>query len=160
MLTNIKKILHPTDLSECSWPALRLASSLANDHKAKLLIAYVLEAPQPVAAGGAAAAVPPPGADFVGREDDLEKELTQRAPSLPNVDYECRVAYGHAAEAIVRLAEEEQVDLIVMGTHGRTGLGRLLMGSVAEHVLRHAGCPVVTVRTAQAESKHPGPHGT
>jgi universal stress protein A len=159
MLTNIKKILYPTDLSESGWPALRLASSLANDHKAKLVIVYAMEPPQPVAAGGAGAAVPPPGTDFVGREEDLEKELTKMAPTPPNVDYEYRIVHGQAAQAIVQLAEEEQVDLIVMGTHGRTGLSRLLMGSVAEHVMRHAVCPVVTVRSELPKSKQPEPQG-
>jgi universal stress protein A len=145
MLTDIKRILYPTDLSESGWPALRLASSLANDHKAKLLILHVLE-PQPVIAGGAGSAVPPPAVNFVGDERDLEKELTKMTPIPPNVDYEYRTVHGQAAQAIVHLAEKEQADLIVMGTHGRTGMSRLLMGSVAEHVMRHAVCPVVTVR--------------
>ena len=59
---------------------------------------------------------------------------------------EVQVAAGHPAETIVRMARELAVDLIIMATHGRTGVSHLLLGSVAEHVVRHAPCPVLTVR--------------
>ena len=67
-------------------------------------------------------------------------------PTDPTVPYEHRLITGDPATAIARLAEEEQADLIVMGTHGRTGLTRLLMGSVAEAVVRRAPCPVLTYK--------------
>jgi hypothetical protein len=63
-----------------------------------------------------------------------------------NVWVERRVEEGDAVEAILRVAQEVRADLLVMGTHGRTGLGRLLMGSVAEQVVRKAACPVLTVK--------------
>lgn len=67
-------------------------------------------------------------------------------PEDPNVKYEHRMVTGDPAGRIVELAEEENIDLIVMGTHGRTGLKRLLMGSVAEAVVRRAKCPVLTFK--------------
>ena len=63
-----------------------------------------------------------------------------------NVPVERRLLAGDPADAIIRLAESEHIDLIVMGTHGRRGLSRLLMGSVAESVVRVAPCPVLTVK--------------
>ena len=69
-------------------------------------------------------------------------------PTDAAVGYEHRLLVGHPATAIVYLAEKEKVDLIVMPTHGRTGLLRVLMGSVAEGVVRKAKCPVLTVKAA------------
>jgi nucleotide-binding universal stress UspA family protein len=63
-----------------------------------------------------------------------------------NVRVEHRLEEGHAATVILQAADDVQAGLIIMGTHGRTGLGRLLLGSVAEHVLREAHCPVLTVK--------------
>jgi len=65
---------------------------------------------------------------------------------IKGVDFEQRILKGDPAHEIIRLAEREKIDLIVMGTHGRRGLSRLLMGSVAEWVMRRANCPVLTVR--------------
>jgi len=67
-------------------------------------------------------------------------------PTDKNVSYEHHLLLGTAAEDIVRVATEEKADLIVIGTHGRTGLKRVLMGSVAEAVMRHAHCPVLTLK--------------
>ena len=89
--------------------------------------------------------VPPLPAEW-GREE-LEKQLRQRTvPDLP-AGLEHRLAFAEDVGAeVLRLADEVRCDLIVLGTHGRTGLGRLLMGSVAEQVVRRAHCPVLTVR--------------
>lgn len=76
----------------------------------------------------------------------LEEMLKKIRPTDPNVPYEHRLVVGSPAHAICDLADEEGVDMIVMGTHGRTGLRRLLMGSVAEHVVRWANCPVLTFK--------------
>jgi nucleotide-binding universal stress UspA family protein len=67
-------------------------------------------------------------------------------PKLRELRLETKMVEGHPAETICRVAKEEGCDLIVMGTHGRSGLGRLLLGSVAEQVLREAACPVLTVK--------------
>ena len=77
--------------------------------------------------------------------------LSEIKPADPEVPYEHRLITGDPATAVVELADEEAVDMIVMGTHGRTGLSRLLMGSVAEAVVRRAKCPVLTFK--QPEDK-------
>ena len=93
------------------------------------------------------------GGEFYGGVDEPNREELQRmlsevVPTDTAVGYEHRLMMGTPAGAIVHLAEKEGVDMIVMPTHGRTGLMRLLMGSVAEEVVRKAKCPVLTVKTA------------
>ena len=79
---------------------------------------------------------------------ELDRMLAEVVPTDKSVGYEHRLLVGSPASAIVHLAEKEGVDMIVMPTHGRTGLMRLLMGSVAEEVVRKAKCPVLTVKAA------------
>jgi nucleotide-binding universal stress UspA family protein len=74
--------------------------------------------------------------------------LSEVLPTDPAVGFEHRLLIGSPATGIVHLAEKENVDMIVMPTHGRTGVLRLLMGSVAEEVVRKAKCPVLTVKAA------------
>ena len=81
--------------------------------------------------------------------DEQLDRLESLVPSDPAVKYEHRLISGAPADALVKMAEQEHVDLIVMGTHGRTGLSRALMGSVAEHVVRHSPCPVLTFKQPQ-----------
>jgi nucleotide-binding universal stress UspA family protein len=136
----IRTILHPTDFSDYSDYAFRLACSLAGDHGARLIVLHVAE-PMPVA-----------GQEVLIPAFDLEplRERLQRLrPEDPKTPVEHRLVEGDAASEILRIAQETKCDLIVMGTHGRTGLGRLLMGSVAEQVVRKASCPVLTVKTPQ-----------
>jgi nucleotide-binding universal stress UspA family protein len=141
---NAKKILFPTDFSAFSDGALDQATALARDAGAALLIVHVEE--PAIAYGG--------GEMYYGvLEPDhatLRKVLGGVVPSDPQVPYEHRLLSGDPAEAIVQLAEEEHVEMIVMGTHGRTGLRRLLMGSVAEAVVRRAPCPVLTLKHSPA----------
>lgn len=136
-------ILHPTDFSEAANFAFRLAVSLARDHQARLVIVHV--APTPYAIGGEIMVAPPEPAS-VQREELLDR-LHEMKPSAAEVEFEHRLYEGNPAEEILRAAEASSADLIVMGTHGRTGLSRLLMGSVAEQVVRRASCPVLTVKT-------------
>jgi len=81
----------------------------------------------------------------------LDHKLHQVAVPGSQVKVEHRLVEGFAAEAILQAAEESKADMIVMGTHGRTGFNRLLMGSVAEEVLRKAACPVLTVKAPATE---------
>jgi universal stress protein A len=136
------KILFPTDFSTTGQAALELATSLARDRGAKLLIAHVEE--PPMAYGGGELYY---GMDMPDRKE-LEKMLSEVLPTDPSVGYEHRLAIGSPASAIVYLAEKEKVEMIVMPTHGRTGVMRVLMGSVAEEVVRKATCPVLTVKAA------------
>jgi universal stress protein A len=139
---NYKKILFATDFSPASQGALQYATSLARDSGALLLILHVEELPLPYAGGEMYLAQP----EYPNPE--IRRMLEAVVPPDKSVRYEHRLVLGTAAEDIVKLAEEEGVDLIVMGTHGRTGLKRVLMGSVAEAVMRHASCPVLTLKQA------------
>jgi universal stress protein A len=137
---NYKKILFATDFSPASDAALKYATSLARDSGATLLIAHVEELPTP----------------YTGREmllpqqefpnPEIRKMLDAVVPTDKNVKYEHHLVLGTPAEDIVRIAEEQKADLIVIGTHGRTGLRRVLMGSVAEAVMRRAQCPVLALK--------------
>ncbi len=141
---NARRILFATDFSPPSEAALEHASSLARDQSARLLIVHVEEPASIYGAGEYS--VPPPSAPA---RRELARLLAQVVPTQGDVPYTHRLLLGDPAREIIRLAEEESVDLIVMGTHGRTGLVRLLMGSVAQTVVRRAGCPVLTVKQPQ-----------
>jgi nucleotide-binding universal stress UspA family protein len=143
----IKTILHPTDFSERSDFAFRLACSLARDYGARLIVLHVAE--PPMALAGEGVLMLPPAADL----EPLREKLHQIRPQDPKIQVEHRLCQGNAATEILQIAEEPKCDLIVMGTHGRTGLGRLLMGSVAEQVVRRAPCPVVTVKIPLRETR-------
>jgi len=136
------KILYPTDFSTTGQTALEMATSLARDRGATLVIMHVEE--PPMAYGGGELYY---GIDEPNREE-LKRMLSEVLPSDPSVPCEHRLMIGSPARAIIELAEREEVELIVMATHGRTGLLRVLMGSVAEEVVRKAKCPVLTVKPA------------
>jgi nucleotide-binding universal stress UspA family protein len=85
----------------------------------------------------------------VVRRDYIEETLTQLQELIPQSftrTWKAKVASGDPADAIIHVAKEQEVDLIVMGTHGRSGLAHVFMGSVAEKVVRHASCPVLVTR--------------
>jgi universal stress protein A len=140
-----QKILFPTDFSHCGDSALRMATALASDWGARLIIVHVEEPPLAYGGGEMYYGVPEP------RTADLAKMLEAVKPADEHVAYEHRLITGEPAEAVVRLAEAENVDLIVLGTHGRTGFSRLLMGSVAEAIVRTAKCPVLTLKQPAEE---------
>jgi len=142
-----KKILFPTDFSTLSDAALRHATSLAKDAGATLIIAHVEEPPAAYGTGEMYYGLPDPDLPA------LTKMLEAVVPSDPLVRFEHRMVTGDPAGEIVALAAQEKVDLIVIGTHGRTGLGRLLMGSVAEAVVRRAPCPVFTFKENKPAEK-------
>jgi nucleotide-binding universal stress UspA family protein len=137
-MLRLQTILHPTDFSERSRVAFELACSLARDHGARLLVVYVLS---PIVYGELASWQQ--GDDYY---EELRNNLRQLQPPDSTVHVEYRLEEGEIVTEILRVAQETKSDLIVLGTHGRTGLVRLLMGSVAEQVLRKASCPVLTVR--------------
>ncbi len=137
---HLKKILFPTDFSHTGDAALALATSMARDTGATLLIIHVEEPPMAYGGGEMYYGVPEPDLKT------LKTMLSEVKPSDPEVPYKHRLITGHPAHAIVQLAESEDVDLIVMGTHGRSGLSRLLMGSVTENVMRKAPCPMLTYK--------------
>jgi nucleotide-binding universal stress UspA family protein len=138
----INNILFPTDFSDRSMGAFHVASALARDYRAALTILHVREVP--AVAFAEFGAVPPPA--LPSRAEVMDKLHQFEAPDkTANIEY--LVADGVPADEIVRAAEDRQCDLIVMGTHGRTGISRLVMGSVAEEVVRKANCPVLTLKS-------------
>jgi len=140
-----KTILFATDFSPASQKAFEFAAAIARDYKARVIVIHVLE---PVNMGFSEFAA------YIGPEEDREQALellrTTKAAS-PSIATEYRLLDGDPASVIVETAEETAADLIVMGTHGRSGLTRFVMGSVAEHVLRRSPCPVMTIRDVVAQ---------
>ncbi len=142
----LQRILVPIDFSTGSDTSLALATSLARDTGATLILAHVEIVPLSAAGGEYLYAIPEPPTE------ELLAKLNKVSPPDSNIPVERRLLAGDPAEAIIRLAETENVDMIVMGTHGRRGLRRVLMGSVAEVVVRTAKCPVLTVKPASHEA--------
>jgi nucleotide-binding universal stress UspA family protein len=137
----IKTILHPTDFSERSTYAFRLACTLARDHGGRVVVLHVATVPTVVALEGVI--VPDRPID----EEALQEKLAALRSEAPGVVVEHRlIVSSNPVDAIVHRADELRADLIIMGSHGRTGLRRALLGSVAELVLRRANCPVLTVK--------------
>lgn len=155
----IRRVLVPTDFSETADEALDYALLLAARFGASLELLHVLDDPF-VTEGLAAEAYmseAPVMRSALLRE--AQNRLDRRvAPLRSASDYEgwpglvrvdAEVLFGHGAKTIAEYAQDREVDLIVMGTHGRTGVAHLLLGSVAERLVRTAPCPVLTVRRAK-----------
>jgi nucleotide-binding universal stress UspA family protein len=144
-MLRFKVILHPTDHSEAAMQSLQLAHSLARDHGARLVIV------------GVAPPILPTPEVYVAVDEInelIEKErrkLASVAGTITDVPVEFHARHGAAGSVITELADQAQADLIVMGTTGRSGIARFLMGSVAEYVMRHAHCPVLTVKPGKNE---------
>jgi universal stress protein A len=169
-------ILAPIDFSASATQALRYAAAEADAHHAKLTVLHVMPHPHhtrvhyvhgdpEIRSGfqgamvvlptdfdpdtGGALPVPRGPAPETVRRDYTEEVLTRlrdHVASAVTGTWEAQVVVGNPADAILRVAQERGVDLIVMGTHGRTGLKHVLLGSVAETVMRHATCPVLVTR--------------
>jgi nucleotide-binding universal stress UspA family protein len=154
MARTITHILVPTDFSPPSDAALACARDLADKYNARLSLLHVLTSPDATGYWTPEVYVP---ARLEARER-LTGEAKHRAESAltpeerNRYDVIVQVRARSVADDILDFAREHDVDLIVMGTHGRRGLTHLLLGSVAEHVLRQAPCPVVTTR-AQSEAE-------
>src|SRR2546423_1210691 len=144
----IRTILLPTDFSECGNYALSYAASLARTFKASIICINVIEPIVPTV-GYSGMTEPLPIADITEQlENSAERELPKLAEcdECAGLEIEELVVHGEAASEIVRGAKERDGDLIVISSHGRTGLGRILFGSTAESVVRHAPCPVLVVK--------------
>jgi nucleotide-binding universal stress UspA family protein len=151
----IKTILFPTDFSNGARAAMDHAISLAKDYQAKLILLYVIQdisiaewyIPSTISAG-----------ELV---EDMQKSAWQEMDkwiaevSKQVKDVEKMVVRGVPFVEIIQTAKERNADLIVIGTHGRTGIDHMLFGSTAEKVVRKAACPVLTVRIAGKEFKMP-----
>ncbi len=155
-MIDLKRILVPTDFSKSSENALTYALAFAEKFGAAVDLLHVVQdlalfipeavlvTPQPA----------PPVEQFVTAARTALERVIQ-ALNRPDLAVRPEVAEGTTYEAIVSFARERGVDLIIMGTHGHTGLAHVLLGSVAERVVRRAPCPVLTVRHPEHEFVHP-----
>lgn len=146
-MIKINKILYPTDFSEPSKLALEYAAALAKQFDAELEILHIMfDETQVVSFYLPQVTMQSLSADI---ETGSEKQLTDfisEQPVLNGVRYTKKLIKGTPFLEIIKRAEESQADMIVLGTHGRTGLDHVLFGSTAEKVVRKAPCPVFTVR--------------
>lgn len=154
-LPELRTILLPTDFSGCANYALPYAAAIARATNAKLICVHVVEPIVP-AVGYTGLGEPMPIADISEQlEGSAERELPKLAEceECTGLDIEEMIVHGDAAAEIVRVATERKVDLIVISSHGRTGLGRIIFGSTAEAVVRHASCPVLVVKPPAQEEE-------
>lgn len=147
-MQEVKRILVATDLSPASEPAIRTAATLAIRMDATLLLLHVLTEKELDERAGAHQPRHPVDLVYSDLEEEVREQERRVVPDEVRrfLRTEVLVLAGVPAEEIGRAAARKGADMIVTGTHGRTGLRRVLMGSVAEQVLRTAPCPVLTVR--------------
>jgi nucleotide-binding universal stress UspA family protein len=137
-----RKLLLATDLSEASEAATDQAFELAKRLEASLLVVSVIDP----------GALQLPGGRFRARVDQVRERREVQAQALvergrsESVEVSFLVWTGDPGDMIVEAAEAEHVDMVLVGSHGRGAVGRLFLGSVSEHVVRHAPCPVLVVR--------------
>lgn len=165
-------ILHPTDFSEHSEVAFRVASALARDYNARLILLHVISPSMAIYGGKPASAMTGPAAEEAKKclrelershwrlpcsaaflVEEAKQSLRKMEERTHHIRVELLVLQGDPADMILRAAEETHSDMIVMGTQGRTALSRLLLGSVAESVIRKAPCPVLTAKPAPERKK-------
>jgi nucleotide-binding universal stress UspA family protein len=139
---SIKNILAPVDFSDPGVRALTYAAQMANLFDARVLMAYVIE-PVPMPAELSMASV---------YEPDIEDRAQERLALISDTHFaDCHretpiILHGHPGTELVKCASTQAIDLIVLGTHGYSGIKHLLLGSTAEYVVRSAPCPVLTIR--------------
>jgi len=137
----LKKILAPVDFSVCSKKALHYAAPFAKQFGAQLTLIFVLQSYPPTLE----LADIDPTAEAKAELEDLRKSVAHIVPA------ETVLRRGEPYREIIRAASEFQIDLIILSTHGRSGVARMVLGSTAEKVVRHAGCPVLVVRENERE---------
>jgi len=147
----VKRILVPVDFSECSIFALRYAANLAQPVGASIILEHVVSS-----------LIAPPEMEYVQLDlkkfrAEVDKHATAKLVALAQKEIPATipvspfVRHGAPWEEITKLAKERKADLIVIGTHGYTGVKHMIMGSTAERVVRYAGCPVLVVREYGAQ---------
>lgn len=156
LVIEFKQILCPTDLSEASRRSLTYAAAFAHWYKARLTVLHVVPTFEPITVGPGALTGPPQMVLPMSREEVLVemRQITESA-GMESVHPILSACEGDPVRNIVDQALAIAADLVVMGTHGRSGFERLLIGSVAEKVLRKAPCPVLLVPPHVATTAHP-----
>ena len=145
-MPTIKSILCPVDFSEPSFQGLTTAVELADVFKADLKIVYVLPVLPPSPTDPNFEFEVPEYENILHKDSQKKLDEIIKTKIPAGIKALAVVGHGNPAKEIVRIAEEDKVDLIVMATHGGGGWHHLVMGSVAEKVIRHAPCPVYAVR--------------
>ncbi len=140
MLTNFKRVLCPVQFDKNSAAALAIAKEIVQHNSGKLFVLYAVSPhADPTRVGGPAMAA--------HDEKVAEQEMARlKNEALADVEHEAIIVIGNAAEEIVKAEHDYGADLVVMATHGRTGVSHLVLGSVAERVVRESVCPVLTIR--------------
>ncbi len=149
------RILVPIDFSRHSELAMEFASALAQKFDANLVLMHAMVMPVYPLPEGYVAASPETLAEMLHKADAALKQRRKRALALGAPRVEVVTTEGAAFAAIIEVARVKGCDLIVMGTHGRTGLKHALIGSVAEKVVRKAPCAVLTVRDSEHRFEKP-----
>ena len=150
-MIKLKKILVPTDFSDFSELAFQYGLSFCREYGAEMTMLHVIEDPFYPSAGGSF------GFDMAGFFSKMEEEAQKKMDELiatdqaKGVTVQRQIVRGTPFLEIIRVAKEQDSDMIVIATHGRTGLAHVLMGSVTEKVVRKAPCPVLVVRKSQHE---------
>ena len=139
--TSIKNILYPTDFSPAAASALPFVLDIAKMFGARVTAVHV-RTPDAVVL------TPPLSFPYQTEwaQDSLEQVTGPLERKLASVEHECLVGEGEVWDFLARVMDEREIDLIVVGTQGRTGLEKLMLGSVAEVIFRQANCPVMTIR--------------
>jgi len=140
MLIDYKRVLCPVQFDKNSLAALAVAKEIATQNKGKLFVMHVVSAhTDPTRVGGAA---------MVGHDEKIAQEELAKLEKeqLGDIEHEVVRRLGNPAEEVGKAEREFGIDLVVMATHGRTGVSHLVLGSVAERVVREAICPVLTIR--------------
>jgi nucleotide-binding universal stress UspA family protein len=143
---SVRRILVATDFSPGAQAAIKLAVSLARPLGASLTVLNVFPLPNWVLPDGTVFLADAPTLGELSTRATAALDTIKQALTADGLEVDTQAVPGSPAEEIVRAAREGNYDMVVMGTHGRTGLRHLLIGSVAERVVRLASCPVLTVR--------------
>lgn len=143
-MSGFRTILHPTDFSEKSRYSFQVACQLARQNQATLLVLHVMMP------GVAPLTGPTADPRLSAESESAVGQFPWPRAADPQLRVDYRVTEGDAPEEVLRFAQAEHCDLIVMGSHGRSGVERLLVGSVAEEILRKATCPVLVVKAPVA----------
>ncbi len=148
-MVEIKRILYPIDFSECSYQVLPLVLYVAEKYDAEIYLLYVVDDLRPFAGMH----VPHTSfSNFVkeamaASEKMLDKICDEHLQSCPN--FQRRLVMGDPRVEILKMVESEKIDLVIIGSHSRRGLERVIFGSVAEYVVKNASVPVLTVKVTE-----------
>lgn len=149
-----KKILVPTDYSKHSAEAVRCAADIARRYEAAITLVYVFEPVTYALPEGHVMQSPPQLQEMQSAFEQRLTQATSDAKAAGALRVDAKVLTGPVATELADFAKQGGFDLIVMGTHGRTGLRHLVLGSVAEKVVRTAPCAVLTVRAREPDNEH------